>query len=964
MSLKDKLNQVTRRDFLKGVSAVGATAAVYGCGGSGDGGKTYMEEDEESNLTPPAITETVIMGSTPHNCGGRCVSKYYVKDGVIKRITTDERPDKSIAEGDEPQYRSCVRCRSRKQWFYRNDRLLYPLKQTGERGDINGFVRISWEQAYTEIAQKMKTISDQYGPEAFHLQYASGDVTGWSTGSAGRLLNLLGGYTSYYLSYSSPTLQHVARFVDGVGFSNPQGNAKQDAINADNLVLWSCNFHESIIGTNSGWYLQQIKERGVPITTVDVRFSKTTATVADNFVDVEAATDPALVLAMLYRIIVERYDDVDKNFINNYVFGFFDNGNTSYHGDLDTVNYAVPAGGSLSAYVLGDDDFLVTKGHNAATSIYPDTIGYNVNTDDDLYGKTVSIWGQLPKTPEWAEKITGVPAAKIRELADMYLDTKVTTWSGLGYNRGAEAEQIIWLLRILSAVTKNFGIHGACYGRTMNNMSVPLPGNSLGSGVSNSVSLASKIYDSTRLTAPLAYVPTPQRGNLSVFTIPDAVENAGYAGLKSKWNDGQVNKITTPFKVLFSCGSNVTHNQHCDTGYTREIFKNKNKLELIVNMDAFLTGSAILADYVLPSAVVGEKPGSANMWETGEVAIKLNKIIDAPGEALDEYSICTGIAEKLGHKDDFLGGFPEGQEGMDARMRAGFDSANLESAYGMDFDEWSEKGVASFAGTYSEYAVNHKAYRANPSGSPLATASGKFEAYCLNMMEDYEARYHENIDTVTADAGGQDTLYGTGEIYSKHYGSSTARRFVYPIPMYIPTIEGRHAIDDINPSDPLCHDDPLGLKAKGYSFTLLTWHMMYRSHSSLNNIAYLNECYKKDADGNPAYFNPERSWTDGVWDDGVYEPIWINPADAVGIGVQNGDRLLVSNDRGKIYVSAVVTQRVPKGTAAMGQGGWVNLNSSGIDVGGCVSTVTSARPSRICKGNNSENDCRVKIEKA
>jgi anaerobic dimethyl sulfoxide reductase subunit A len=182
--------------------------------------------------------------------------------------------------------------------------------------------------------------------------------------------------------------------------------------------------------------------------------------------------------------------------------------------------------------------------------------------------------------------------------------------------------------------------------------------------------------------------------------------------------------------------------------------------------------------------------------------------------------------------------------------------------------------------------------------------------------------------------------------------------------MYIPTIEGRHAIDDINPSDPLCHDDPLGLKAKGYSFTLLTWHMMYRSHSSLNNIAYLNECYKKDADGNPAYFNPERSWTDGVWDDGVYEPIWINPADAVGIGVQNGDRLLVSNDRGKIYVSAVVTQRVPKGTAAMGQGGWVNLNSSGIDVGGCVSTVTSARPSRICKGNNSENDCRVKIEKA
>ncbi|WP_277657362.1 molybdopterin-dependent oxidoreductase [Seleniivibrio woodruffii] len=964
MSFKEKLlnsTSFTRRTFLKGASVAGATAALYGCGGGG-GGKTIIEED--ATVEVPKITEKIIAGATPHNCGGRCVSRYYVKDGVIKRIVTDERPDKSIAEGDEPQYRSCVRCRSRKQWFYRKDRLLYPLKQTGNRGDINGFVRISWEQAYAEIAEKIKSIKAQYGPEAFHIQYASGDVTGWSSGAISRLLNMcVGGYTNYYLSYSSPSLQHVARFVDGPSFSNPLGNSKQDAMNADNLVLWSCNYHESIIGTNSGWYLQQIKESGVPITAVDVRVSKSVATVVDDFVDVEPATDAALVLAMLYRIVKERYDDLDVSFIQNYVFGFFDTGNTLLHADAGAGYGNVPAGGSLSAFILGNDNFLVGKGLNTATSIYPNTIGYEVNTEDPLYGKTVSIWGQLPKTPEWAEKITGVPAAKIRKMADMYLDTKVTTWSGLGYNRGAESEQVIWILRILSAVTKNFGISGAAYGRNSNNYTAALPGTGLGTGVTNTVNLTNKIYDSSRLTAASKYVTTATR-NLSVFTIPDAIENGGYAGKKSKWNDGQVNKLTTPFKAIFTCGGNITYNQHSGASYSKEIFADKSKLELIVNMDAFMTGSATLADYVLPVAMAGEKPGAANIWDTGEVAIKMNVIVTPPGEAKDEYTICAGIADKFGSKAAFLAGYAEGVEGMEARMKDSWNAANMTTTYGMTYDEWSEKGVVSVRNKYTSQAINFKAFRADPVASPLGTPSGKFEAYCLSMMEDYEARYHENIDTSTTDAGGVATLYNAGAITSKYHGASTARRFVYPIPMYIPMSEGRHAIDDIDPSDPLCHDDPLGLTAKGYKFNLLSWHLMYRSHSTLNNVAYLDECYKKDINGNPAYLDPNRNFRDGVWDNNVYEPVWINSADAQELGIANGNRVLVESSRGKLYASAVVTNRAPRKTICMGQGGWISLNANGIDVGGCVSTVTSPRPSRICKGNNCATDCRVKITKA
>ncbi|QAR32110.1 twin-arginine translocation signal domain-containing protein [Geovibrio thiophilus] len=958
MSLKDKLNQVTRRDFLKGVSAVGATAAVYGCGGSGDGGKTYMEEDEENRLTPPAITETTIMGGTPHNCGGRCVSKYYVKDGVVKRITTDEREDKSISEGDNPQYRSCVRCHSRKQWFYRNDRILYPLKQTGERGDVNGFVRISWEQAFTEISAKMQNVIGRYGAKGIHSIYSSGDQTGWARNSLHRLLNILGGYTYYYTDYSFPALEHVAPFVEGKSNYLPSGNSYQDALRSDRVVMWGFNPSEMIQACNASYYLTQIKERGVPFTFVDTRVSKTSALLADEYISIMPCTDAALIMAMLYHLLKNHLTSLDVPFITTYMYGFFDTGNTFVTGRAANAAYTVPDGGSLSAFIMGDDTYLVDQGFNSGLSIYPDSIGYNVNTDDDLYGKAVRIWGQDAKTPEWAEKITGVPAAKIREFAEMYLNERVNTFIGGGYQRHTESEQAIWLHRVLSVVTKNFGAEGRGSGYPVSNTSVSAPSQLLSN--SNSVVLTD-LYDPSKVTS-LDYVPTAQRYNMPVFVIPDAVDNAGTG--KSRWNDGQVKAIHEGFgKIIFAPGGNIMVNQSGDVNYNWEIFSDRTKCEMIVTLDHFMTASASISDYILPATMQGEKPGALTSTEG---VLRVNKVHDIPGEVMDEYSIMAGIAEKLGVQAQFLDGYPAGQEGMEARLQAGWEAANLTTKYGMTYDEWVEQGIATLHGTYdaSSYKITHLAFRNDPVASPLNSASGKFEAFCGNMVEDYEARHHDNIDTSTTDSGGAATLYNLGEIYTAGTGSSTGRRYLYPIPMYIPAVEGKHAVDITNATDEMCHDDPLGLKAKGYTYTLHTWHMMYRSHSTLNNIAYLNECYKQDADGNAAFLDPERDWTEGVWDDGVYESIWMSPSDAVSIGVQTGDRVLISNDRGKMYASVIVTNRVRPTIIHIGQGAWFKKNSSGIDVGGCANTVVTARPSRICKGMTSANDTRVKIEKA
>jgi len=938
MSFKDKLlntKDVTRRTFLKGASAVGATAALYGCGGGSSSGKTYMDEDDTVDV--PKITESIVPGSTPHNCGGRCVSRYYIKDGVVKRIVTDETTDYNAlgSTSNDPQRRSCVRCRSRKQWFYRNDRLLYPLKQTGERGDINGFQRITWEQAFSEIGTKLKTITDTYGPESLHKVYASADSTGWSAGSVNRLFNMLGGSLEYRDDYSWPALDHVATFTEGTGYI-PQGNSRGDVVNAEHVFLWSYNGLEAIWGTQSGWFLTQARETNIPFTVIDTRLSKTAATLADEYVSITPCTDAALVLAIMYYLLKDRRADLDIDFIKKHVHGFFDDPTaTSYHAEIGAGKYIVPNGASLSAYIFGAETTLKDAHLNGEISIYPDTIGYNVNATDSLSGKRTPIYGQTPKDPAWASAITGVPVETIKSLADTLLDKKCSIWNGSGFQRNTESEQVVWLMRILSAITKNFGAKGCSYGMQPWSW-VDGPSTGMGSGYSNTVDVSAQVYKSGEMVSTDFYA-NGTSNSIPVFIWPDAVENGGTG--ESRWNDGQIRGLSKGIKCIFNFAGNVLANQSGDVNLLKSILADRTKAELIVTGDYFMTSSALMSDYVLPCTMQMEKPGAATGWFSEEVVF-VNESLDIPGEVKSEYDICAGIAGAFASETDFT----EGKTMMD-RLKEGWDAGYAAGTYDITWDEFKEAGIWK---PTLPISILYEDFRNDPAANPLDTPSGKFEAYAQWMMEDYQARGYDNFD-----------IYGTlangGTIKDTKNGASASMRFVYPIPMYIPTIEGIHADGS--------HPDVTSRGAEGQDFLLHTWHMQYRSHSTLNNVAYLNENFKQDTNGNAAFLDPNREWGDGVWDDGVYEPVWLNPADANTLGIQSGDRVLIENGRGKMYASAHVTQRVPAKVIYIGQGSWHSMKNS-VDVGGCANTLTTARPSRICQGMTLANDCRVKIAKA
>ena len=95
-----------------------------------------------------------------------CGINAYVKDGkVIKIEGIDGHPSN---DG-----RLCTKGLSNRQYLYREDRILTPLKRVGKRGE-GKFEPITWDEAYAEIAKGLNAAKEKYGAEsvAFYSGYS------------------------------------------------------------------------------------------------------------------------------------------------------------------------------------------------------------------------------------------------------------------------------------------------------------------------------------------------------------------------------------------------------------------------------------------------------------------------------------------------------------------------------------------------------------------------------------------------------------------------------------------------------------------------------------------------------------------------------------------------------------------------------------------------------------------------
>ena len=114
-------------------------------------------------------------------CHDKCRVELHIRNGRLEKQTADSTPVNRVYK-EETSYEvemlkrrvtACSRARSVVEWYYHPDRLKFPKKRVGGRGE-GKWEQISWAQALDEIAVKLADIKAKYGAEAVATSSGTG----------------------------------------------------------------------------------------------------------------------------------------------------------------------------------------------------------------------------------------------------------------------------------------------------------------------------------------------------------------------------------------------------------------------------------------------------------------------------------------------------------------------------------------------------------------------------------------------------------------------------------------------------------------------------------------------------------------------------------------------------------------------------------------------------------------------
>ena len=282
---------ITRRSFLAGSAGAVGLAATAGYMGFGAW--------EQAHAAGGWRREVTTAHSLCNSCSSKCGFTGYVEDGRLTKMIGDV--DHPYCEGT-----LCARGYGYASIAYSEDRLTDPLK----KNDKGEFEAISWEQAYSEIAEKVKAIISSNGPEALAMVQDPRPSGSYYTK---RFMQALGS-ANVYTHGAACNLSKNSGFTQAIG----AGDYASDVANSK-MTMFIGRSYADAIRPSSVHDLQRARENGAYIVLVDPRCNNT-ITLADEWVPINPGTDLALVLAMSNVLIKNGL--YDKDFVAENGIGF------------------------------------------------------------------------------------------------------------------------------------------------------------------------------------------------------------------------------------------------------------------------------------------------------------------------------------------------------------------------------------------------------------------------------------------------------------------------------------------------------------------------------------------------------------------------------------------------------------------------------------------------------------------
>lgn len=524
-----------------------------------------------------------------------CALKTVTRDGAIVRT---EPVQYTGAEANEGY--CCQKGIMSWRQVYAEDRLLYPLKRAGERG-AGEWERVSWDQALDEIAAKLLEIRDSYGAES---------VTFWNITTSlppsqgldsllGERLNCLWGGTDPLNAYGLDNGPYYASYFD---LGNFYKYMMIDPVKFDGttyLIVWGGNPVEN--QQRCAKHIVEAKSRGAKVVDIGLIFDAT-AGYADWFIPVEPGSDTALALCMANQI-VERGEE-DRDYLVKYTVApllvdtatgkFVSDGTSFFYWDAD-ANAAKPCARGAEEY----------EGTPALDGSF------------EVEGATCKPAFQLLKehlaayTPEYQEKVTGVPAADAVKLAEEYSSHRpsfIVGALGLRYQNQGDAYRAFYLLGML---TGNLG--------------------QLNGGVTSEIQ-------------PCGF---PLGFNNAQIVFPEGKENdrARYVKQADYFRDAREGK----YKAFLCLAGNPVHNCPNRSRWVDDTFP---QMELIVDIDVWMTDTGEQADYVLPACMPFERLDLITAAQYNHVVLQ-EPAVEPRGECKDPSFIYRELGRRLGFGEYF-----------------------------------------------------------------------------------------------------------------------------------------------------------------------------------------------------------------------------------------------------------------------------------------------------------------------
>ena len=540
-------------------------------------------------------------------CHERCLLETHSDGEKIIRVQKCDLPHK-VGPGTQICQKGITSC----MVPYNDERLLYPMKRVGERGE-GKFERISWDEALDEIAAKINESWEKYGKHSVvtNLYYCG------IPGGTDSLSDLLG--RRWITATGSSKLEgegvdYGIVHMDSVDEGMAVVSGRYTLADVNNLcIIWGGN---PIGFTRPGRLTHMFldaRERGAKIVHVSNLYDNTSAKV-DEWVPVRSGTDAALALGMAHVIV--REGKVDEEFMIKETAG-------AYLVNTETGKYvrageAFPEAPDPAAFVIFDKNTgqlaIAPRFGLRANATYAGAeplLDYECEINGIVCKSSYRLLVEhLQKwTPEAAEAACGVPAAQVEHLANLYADSSpsmIAIGDGLRYANGTQS---IRAIKILSYLTGN---HGRPNGGTV-----------MSAGLDNN---GPWMIPRRHIKFPEG-VPTDKA---KWAWIKDIIESPGKPDAQQ-------------YKVLLSMEGNPLLNWPNKKMWCEQILP---VFDLVVCMEIRMTDTCRWVDIILPEATTFERHEICT--ESDNCCVLCEPAIAPLGEARTAADIYRGLAERCG----------------------------------------------------------------------------------------------------------------------------------------------------------------------------------------------------------------------------------------------------------------------------------------------------------------------------